>query len=52
MTQTEEELFERLIYLEGKKFELEDKIQDILDYLLKTNITVKEMEELEMIVNA
>lgn len=51
MTNSEEELFERCLYLEGIRYELEDKIQEILDYLMKSSITLKEMEELEMIVN-
>lgn len=50
MENQEQELFERCIQLEGKKFELEDKIEDILDYLVKTHITLEEMEELEMMI--
>lgn len=47
----EEELYQRCIELERIRYALEDKIQDILDYLMKSSITLKEMEELEMIVN-
>ena len=49
MTQTEQEFFERCMYLEGKKFELEDIIEDMLDYILKTNITLEELTELQRI---
>lgn len=49
MTQTEQELFERCFTLEGKKFELQDTIEDILDYLMKTNITPEEMNEVQNI---
>lgn len=47
----EEELYERCIELERKRYKLEDKIQEILDYLMKSSITLEEMEELELIVN-
>lgn len=47
----EEELYQRCIELERKRYALEDKIQEILDYLMKSSITLKEMEELELIVN-
>lgn len=50
MTKTEEELFERCLYLEGKRFEKEDLIEEMLDYLVKTNITLEEMIELEIMV--
>lgn len=50
MTKTEEELFERCLYLEGKRFEKEDLIEQMLDYLVKTNITLEEMIELEIMV--
>ena len=45
----EEELYERCIELERKRYKLEDKIQEILDYLLKTHITIEEMEEVQRI---
>lgn len=47
----EEELYQRCIELERKRYALEDKIQEMLDYLMKSSITLKEMEELELIVN-
>lgn len=47
----EEELYERCIELERKRYKLEDKIQEILDYLMKSSITLEEMEELELIIN-
>lgn len=46
---TEEELFERCIELEHKRYELEDKIQEMLDYLLGTHITIEEFEEVQRI---
>lgn len=51
MTPTEQELFERCLTLEGIRYELEDKIQDILDFLVKTHITLEEMQQLEEMVN-
>lgn len=50
MTSNEEELFERILYLEGIRYEKEDLIEDILDYLLKTNITMEQMVELQTMV--
>ena len=50
MTKTEEELFERCLYLEGKRFEKEDLIEEMLDYLVKTNITLEKMINLEIMV--
>lgn len=44
----EDELFEACIELRRRVNDLEDKIQDILDYVVKTHITLEEMEELEM----
>ena len=35
MTQTDKEFFERCLVLEGMRFELQDKIDDILDFLMK-----------------
>lgn len=49
MTPTEEELFERCLTLEGIRFDLEDKIEDILDFLMKSNITVEEMDKIQEI---
>lgn len=45
----EEELFEVCIKLRRNVFDLEDKIQEILDYLLKTHITIEEFEEVQRI---
>lgn len=47
----EDELYEACINLRRRVNELEDKIQEILDFLVKTHITINEMEEVEMIVN-
>ncbi len=46
----EEELFETCIELRRRVNDLEDKIQEILDFLVKTHITVHEMEEVQMIL--
>lgn len=46
-----EELYERCIELEHIRYNLQDKIQTILDYLVKTHITIEEMEKVEEIVN-
>lgn len=51
MTNSEEELFERCIELERKRYELEDKIQEMLDYLLHTHITIGEFQEVQRIAN-
>ena len=40
-----EELYERCIELGGIKYALEDKIQDILDFLVHSHITLEEMEK-------
>ena len=50
MTKTEEELFERCLKLEGIRYEKEDLIEEMLDYLVKTNITLEEMINLEIMV--
>ena len=47
----EDELFMRCVELDLKRYELEDKIQEILDYLLKTHITIEEFEEVQEIAN-
>lgn len=47
----EDELFMRCVELDIKRYELEDKIQEILDYLLKTHITIEEFEEVQKIAN-
>ena len=46
-----EELYQRCIDLDRKKYELEDKIQAILDYLVKTHITLEEMKKVEEIAS-
>lgn len=46
-----EELYERCIELEHIRYKLEDKIQEILDYLLNTHITVEEMKKVGEIAN-
>ena len=45
------ELYDRCIELERIRYGLEDKIQDILDYLVHTHITLEEMKKVEEIVN-
>ena len=45
------ELYERCIELDLKRYELKDKIQAILDYLIHTHITIEEMEKVEEIAN-
>lgn len=44
-----EELFERCIELEHVKYGYQDKIENILDFLLKSHITVEEMEKVQEI---
>lgn len=46
----EDELYERCIELERIRFALEDKIQDIQEYLVNTHITIEELEKLEEII--
>lgn len=45
----EDELFETCIKLRRNVFDLEDKIEEILDYLLKTHITIEEFEVVQEI---
>ena len=45
----EDELFMRCVELDIKRYALEDKIQEILDYLLGTHITIEEFEEVQRI---
>ena len=47
----EDELFMRCVELDIKRYELEDKIQEILDYLLGTHITIEEFEKVQEIAN-
>lgn len=44
-----EELFDRCIDLEHIRYGLQDKIEDILDFLMKSHITVEEMEKVQEI---
>lgn len=45
------DLYERCTELGLKKYELEDRIQDMLDYLVHTHITMEEMEKVEAIAS-
>lgn len=45
-----EELYQRCIELEGIRYDLQDKIQEILDFLVHSHITVEEMKKVEEIV--
>jgi hypothetical protein len=45
----EEELFERCIELERIRYALEDKIEDILDFLVKSHITIEELEKVQRV---
>lgn len=49
MEQQIEELFDRCIELEHVKYGYQDKIEKILDYLVKSHITVEEMEKVQEI---
>ena len=44
-----DELFERCIELEHVKYGYQDKIEKILDYLVKSHITLEEMEGVQKI---
>ena len=44
-----EELYQRCIDLEHMRYGLQDKIEEILDYLVKSHITVEEMEGVQKI---
>lgn len=44
-----EELFDRCIDLEHIRYGLQDKIENILDFLLKSHITLEEMEKVQEI---
>ena len=46
----EDELFMRCVQLDLKRYELEDKIQEILDYLLHTHITLEEFDDVQRII--
>lgn len=44
-----DELYERCIELEHMRYDLQDKLEDILDFLMKSHITVEEMEQAQKI---
>jgi len=45
-----EELYERCLELENIRYDLQDKIEDILDYLVHSHITLEEMNKVQEIV--
>lgn len=45
-----EELYERCLELENIRYGLQDKIEDILDYLVHSHITLEEMNKVQEIV--
>lgn len=45
-----EELYQRCIELERIRYDLQDKIQEILDFLVHSHITVEEMQVVQEIV--
>ena len=45
-----EELYQRCIELEGIRYDLQDKIQEILDFLVHSHITVEEMKVVQEIL--
>lgn len=47
----EDELFEACINLRRKLYNLEDKMEEILDYLIYTHITKEEFEVVQEIAN-
>ena len=44
-----DELYERCIELERIRYGLEDRIENILDFLCHSNITMEEMERVQKI---
>lgn len=42
-----EELYERCIELDRVKYKLQDTIEDILDFLVKSHITLEEMDRVQ-----
>ena len=46
-----QELYDRCIELERIRYDLQDKIQEILDFLVHSHITVEEMQVVQEIVN-
>lgn len=49
MENQEEELYERCIELEHIRYGLQDTIENILDFLVKSHITFEEMEKVQEI---
>lgn len=45
-----EELYQRCIELERIRYDLQDKIQEILDFLVHSHITLEEMQVVQEIV--
>lgn len=45
-----QELYDRCIELEGIRYDLQDKIQEILDFLVHSHITVEEMKKVQEIL--
>lgn len=45
-----EELYEALINLRREKYNLEDKIQEILDFLVHSHITLEEFDYVQRII--
>ena len=46
-----QELYDRCIELERIRYDLQDKIQEILDFLVHSHITVEEMQVVQEILN-
>ena len=44
-----EELYDRCIELDRKRYVLEDRIEAILDFLCHSNITIEEMDKVQEI---
>ena len=45
-----EELYQRCIELEGIRYDLQDKIQEILDFLVHSHITLEEFDYVQRII--
>ena len=45
------ELYERIFQLRDIRYELEDKLERIREYLLHSHITLEEMEKIGEIIN-
>lgn len=45
-----EELYQRCIELERIRYDLQDRIQEILDFLVHSHITVEEMKKVQKIL--